>query len=158
MRRVVILGTGLLAVGAGFCAGRASKLKFPWAGELLNRPCGKTELEWRCATKGLRRDKPVVSGIYWTITSLRAEIRRKGVVVHANVALQPTKVITKTHEALVDGCRQASFYAEEHFGHGRERGQPFTHWRNLAVYLSVDGKPAMVAVGGKFQEVTRFPK
>ena len=37
-------------------------------------------------------------------------------------------------------------------------GKPFTYWKNIAIYLSVDGKPAMVAIGGQFQEVTRFPK
>ena len=91
MRRVVILGTGLLAVGAAFCAGRASapklKLKYPWAGELLNRPCGKTELEWRCATGGIRKDGDIPLTKAFVLRTLTAEIKPKGIVVRADVTV-----------------------------------------------------------------------
>ena len=160
MKRAVFLAVALAALGAAFAAGQATApgMKFPYAGAMLNGPCGRTELEWRCATAGIRSDKVVPAGIYWTIRSLCAEPRAKGLVVRANVELQADKVITDKRDALENGCWRAYEYALDHFGHGRGKGKPMTQWQNIAIYLSVNGKPAMVGVGGNFQEVSQFPK
>ena len=158
MKRLALYVAGMAVAAAAFAAGQATKLKFPWAGDALNRPCGKTELEWRLATKGIRKDEPVNLAGYWMIRELRPEIRAKGVVLHANVSLRPDKAITDRAEALRNGCWNVCDYGQRAFGHGKGKGKPFTYWKNIAIYLSVDGKPAMVAIGGQFQEVTRFPK
>ena len=157
MRRVVILGTGLLAVGAAFCAGRATahKLKYPWAGELLNRPCGKTELEWRCATKSLRKDADQALTKVFTLRSLVAEIKPKGVIVCADITRRPGAVVGPGHRgwnpALREACAAAFRQGRLRFGDGLGPDKPFTYWPGMAVLLSVDGTPAMKGVDGKYQ-------
>ncbi len=162
MRRVVILGTGLLAVGAAFCAGRASapklKLKYPWAGELLNRPCGKTELEWRCATGGIRKDGDIPLTKAFVLRTLTAEIKPKGIVVRADVTRRDGVVLHWAQRgwaaALRDACSRVNRLARQRFGDGTDETKPFANWNSLAVALTLDGLPAMQVVGGNQRTFT----
>jgi len=97
-RAIVIIGLVLvinMVVGSytAFCAGKeAAKpaLKFPWAGEKLNQPCGKTELEWLCATGGLRQDKPVRLSPAFSAERMIAVPANSGLAVKVYVAPNPS--------------------------------------------------------------------
>ena len=162
MKRLALYVAGMAVAAAAFAAGQATKLKFPWAGDALNRPCGKTELEWRCATAGIRADPPVTNGELWVVNSIAAEPRPKGLVLRRDVSPQNGVILRRGmpgwRGALGSGCRRGLSLAQARFGTGPGKGRAYDRWAHLAVYLSVDGAPSMVGVGGAFQEVTRFPK
>jgi hypothetical protein len=60
MGKRAIVSVVLLAAGAGIGATTGPALKFPWASEALNAPCGKTALEWKCLEAKIdARPKPL---------------------------------------------------------------------------------------------------
>jgi len=87
MKRTIVVAV-LLA--AGFCAGAASRpsMRWPWAGEKLNQPCNKTELEWRIATKDLRCE-PLHPTREWAITHILARPGSGGLLIQANIVRTP---------------------------------------------------------------------
>jgi len=86
MKRTAIL---LVVVAlAGFAAGQAvEKVKFPWVAEKdrarLNAPCGKTELEWRCATAKI--GEPTDFNGRFMLSGFDATPLPDGLLVKANV-------------------------------------------------------------------------
>ena len=149
--------TAILLAGT-FAAGReAAKLKFPWAGETLNRPCGKTEIEWRAATRGLSHDAPVPITPIFEVTAMRGEVKRQGLLVTANVRRREGVVHPYAcrgwAQGLRDACGAIHKQAVRRYGQGDAPGKPFYKWNGIAVMLYVDGNLSMQAVGGQYQGI-----
>ena len=83
---VAVLG---LVFGLGVAAEKKKPLKFPWAGEKLNEPCGKTKLEWKCITTQIRPSKPKRLTSHWDLAGFVAEPKKKGLLVTALVIRRP---------------------------------------------------------------------
>lgn len=64
MKRAIIV---LAILGVGVCAGLAAPevvKKFPWASDEMNKPCGKTELEYRCDLLAVKPTDTVIAGLF----------------------------------------------------------------------------------------------
>ena len=162
MKRTALVGWTLGIAALAFCAGRAGKLKFPYAGEALNSPCGKTMLEWRCETNSVRQDKPLAITNAFELISMSAKPSRKGLVVRANVRLREKVALQRGkpgwEEACRGACDQVYWLSQERFGEGRGYDtKVFHHWQHIAVGLSVDGKAVMQVVGGQHMLVKPKP-
>lgn len=94
MKRMILL---IAVVAAGsFCLGAAAekkKLKFPWAGEKLNKPCGKTELEWKCARAEMKPVAPTKLTKHFNLVAFGAKPQPNGLLVKALVVHRPKVVI-----------------------------------------------------------------
>jgi len=150
-----LLAAGVLVV-AGFAAGNAApKLKYPWAGEKLNEPCGKTVLEWKLATGSIRQDKSIPINKSFMLTGLTATPKPAGLVAQAEVRIRPGYKLRRGDPGWAkecqDACETIFYMVQERFGEGRGyEDKLFRYWSNLAIGLRVDGKPAMEAIEGKF--------
>ena len=147
MRRtpVLLAVAGLCAVA--FCAGRAVKLKFPWAGDALNRPCGKTELEWRCVSH--RISPPKSLGIEWQITHFVAEPKQKGLRLQVNLG-ERGKVSHATAMRALSLAKRRLF--QDHLDPFLKptmpkdpnrlypEASPFHDWKNVCLEVYVNGK------------------
>jgi len=91
MKRMVFVVGMVALVGVAFAAGNAApKLKFPWASEAMNKPCDKTELEWRCLANAIGGGgEPTKLSKEFTVVSLTAEPLTRGLRVKAVVAPRP---------------------------------------------------------------------
>jgi len=150
-----VLALGIVGFGlACFGAGRAAKLRFPWAGEALNRPCGKTMLEWKCATGGIRQDKPLKLTHHFALVELSATPKPRGVLVVGNIIRRKESradlIGDQAIAAYREACDEIFWLAQDRFGEGRGfEDKPFGHWKGIAVGLRLNGKPIMSVVRGK---------
>lgn len=91
MKRSIALLTvvALAAFALGQAAPKPKPLKFPWLNdaekEKLNADCGKTELEWRCATGKLITQPVNVVMPLMRLTGLVATPSKKGLAVAAEI-------------------------------------------------------------------------
>jgi len=162
MRKELFLAVALIGVGVAFAAGNAApKLKFPWAGEKLSADCGKTMLEWKVASAGLRSDPPIPLTSIFQMTALSAEVRPQGVVLTAKLARRPGVVHEYACHGWAQGLRDASAaihkQAIARYGAGSGPGTPFNNWNNLAAMVYVDEKLSMKSVVGHY-EVVKWPE
>jgi len=162
MKRAVFLAVALAALGVAFAAGNAvPKLKYPWAGEKLNADCGKSLLEWKAASAGLRDDPPIPLTSIFQMTALSAEVRPQGLVLTAKLIRRPGVVHEYACHGWAQGLRDASAAIHKQviarYGAGSGPGTPFTNWNNLALLLYVDDTLSMKCVAGH-QEVVLWPK
>ena len=86
------LPVSLLSIALGVALGAAPappKLKFPYAPAELNRPCGRTELEWQCLLKSMRPCTPIKLNRSWNIIRFEAKPESKSLLVAAEIAPRP---------------------------------------------------------------------
>ncbi len=142
----------LSIAGLAFAAGNAApkvKLKFPYAGAKLNQPCGKTEFEWRCATKGIRRDKPHKLSRYFDLVRLRAMPRKKGLLVRAEIVRRPGKTDYGDSSLVSMAVRDLERLMPDRFGFDRPSdGEPFWRGKDRRLELFVKGKLVAVQEDG----------
>lgn len=156
--KIILVAAGF---GVSFCLGAAvkPKLKFPYAGPELNKPCGKTELEWRCATRGVRDDKPITLTTQFSMVGLSAEPRAKGLLVDAHLERRAGILLPYAcrgwNAALRDAAKTAYAHALRRFGTGKELGKPMTNWNDICVRLHLDDRIAMIALEGQFDALKR---
>jgi len=158
MKRPALVILILMACAACFATGNAApKMKYPWAGAVLNAPCGKTLLEWKIATGGVRNDSPVVLTRIFEMTAMSAEIKPRGLVVTAQARRRAGVVhpcpCKGWCQALRDACAAVHKQVVRRYGNGSGPGTPFHHWNGLAVVLYVEGNLSMRAVSGHFTNV-----
>jgi len=91
MRRIVLVVGMIALAGAAFAAGNVvPKLKFPWASEALNKPCDKTELEWRCLANAIpAQAKPAKLTRAYDMVELQAKPAKEGLLLKIVVAPRP---------------------------------------------------------------------
>lgn len=78
----------IVALAVGVCIGQqVADKKFPWASDDLNKPCGKTELEWRCAISRID-PRPVAIKDRFEVLALDAEPKESGMTVKVAVGLK----------------------------------------------------------------------
>lgn len=160
MKRTVLL---VLLVSA-FAVGAASRpaLKFPWAGEALNRLRTMTELEWRVSTNAIRRGKTIPLTKHFILIGLTATIKEQGLVVKAEAVTRPNLKLRpgtgEWEQACRDACNEAFWMVQERFGEGRGfDDKAFGHWQNIALGLIVNDMPMMEVIGGNGRMIPQQP-
>ena len=133
----------ILIASAAFCAGKeaATKpaLKFPWAGEKLNQPCGKTELEWICATRSFRPKKALRIYDLWDINAMVVEPSKGG--MNITVDLSPHKGSNLAPGKWAGALSNALMYLARDKLKPQFPGIPFDiDYTNMRCKLYVNGK------------------
>ena len=148
---IAVTVVSVLALGSRIAGRPASrpKLKYPYAGERLNQPCGKTLLEWQCATQQVRC-KPLTPTKEWEITHLLAVPRPNGVLIQANIVRVKGFTDRAAHRWLHRAKEAVYKEAKQRFlsppgGWPKPAGpiprkDPFDGWRNCRVEIYVDGR------------------
>lgn len=137
MKRLALL---LLISATCFAAGQAApKLKFPWAGDKLNEPCGKTELEWRCATSGIDA-RPVRLNRYSSLVGLKYEPHADGLVVKAAIDIKKSKMPKPTVGSLAG----ASVLRMAQKDIGRHEKGVLDSFKHLRIEVYAHGKKLQV--------------
>jgi len=128
-----------------FAAGNAvPKLKYPYAGDALNAPCGKTLLEWRCAESRLDcRTTPMNRD--WALDVFLVEAHPGGVLAKINLSHRHPKASMGTvQEAFYNAqCRlEKEVLAEPPAGPGELRvgDKPFAGLSSTRIEFYADGK------------------
>jgi len=131
----------LMAIALGFAFGAQpppAKLKFPYAPAELNRPCGRTELEWQCLLKSMRPSAPTRLNRRWSIIRFEAKPEPKGLLVAAEIAPRPGNDHGPADKDWQTQMKYVS-WAVEHAAYRRflklEEGSP-----HLTLRLHFDGK------------------
>lgn len=138
----------VVALLVGFAVGQAvEKLKFPYVSKELNAPCGKTEFEWRCATKNLRPGEPPAQlTAEFDMTALVAEPGPDGLTIKVNAKMKPGIALTPKQSEWLPrveyATRNAVWQAQERFGDGKGKSKAFADTKNLTVEFYIDGKLA----------------
>lgn len=149
---VLVAGVALGAVGA--------KLKFPYAGEALNEPCGRTELEWRCAAQSWAAEEPRVITDQFLLVSAAYQAKPKGLLVDLHVTRRPGILLPYASrgwtEALTGAVGHARRTVLRHIGTGSVIGHPFVKGNDLAVRVYLDGQLSMTVIYGQVATV-RWP-
>ena len=145
MRKELFLAVALIGVGVAFAAGNAApKLKFPYAGDALNQPCGRTLLEWRCLEK--RVDcRPVPMNRDWALDIFLIEPQPAGLLAKMNISKRHAKASPST---VQDGIYQAQCRLEKEIlpeppagpGEIRVGDKPFAGLASTRIEFYVDGK------------------
>jgi len=139
MKRIGFTLIVLAVAGLSFAAGKEAGLKFPYVGEKLNEPCGKTEFEWRCLQGSIiQNPKPIVINSAWDMLHFEAKPQPGGLLVMANLGrrkgntVQPRKRgwLRSIDSAMTD-CYQMTYKRFAKF-------DPL--YVNLEIRLHVDGK------------------
>ncbi|MHC4718505.1 MAG: hypothetical protein ACYS5V_16160 [Planctomycetota bacterium] len=121
MKRITLATALISLAGLGFAAGQAvPKVRFPWASADLNKPCGKTELEWRCVANAIGGPgKPAKLSREYKLVQLWAKPTRKGLSVTASIQPRPpfkARPNTKTWWKQMDhNSRLAMHHARRRF-------------------------------------------
>ncbi len=155
MRKVAFAGI-MLASGFALGAG-AAKLKFPYAGKALNQPCGKTELEWRCAVQSAARAESEPITGQFELLAMTFTPKAKGLVVDVHVRRREGILLPYAARGWTKALSAAADYgyrhAIRHIGTGTTLGRPFVGWNSIAVRVYLDGRLSMQALEGKYQTV-----
>ena len=147
MKRIALVLTVLVVAFGSFAAGQATKpvLKFPWAGEALNKDCGKTELEWKLAANRIEQlPAPIKLTKEFNLVHLVGTPTAEGLNVKANVVvregMKPLPFGNQGYHAQMEmATRMAMWQVQERFGNGRQAAGVFEDCKNLAIELYVDG-------------------
>ena len=150
MRRTALILAVAAIAAASFAAGQAAKLKFPWAGDILNGPCGKTLLEWKCQANAIRCE-PLKPTKEWRVTHLYATLHQRGVLVRANITRTPGHTDGNRarwlHRAKESVYREAKSRFAPWLLPPKDAKAPFQRapaleWDHCRVEVYVDGKAA----------------
>jgi len=161
MRRMSTVVLVVLAAGIAFAAGQAApKLKFPWAGEKLNAPCNRTELEWRCAANRIEQlPAPVKLCREFDLIHLVGQPASKGMEIKANLTPRPkVKIDTSAGawDALMSHATTCVLWqARTRFGSGATDKDPMDDFADVAMSVYINGELAATRTAEGMKVVMR---
>lgn len=120
------------------------KPKYPYVSEALNKPCGKTEFEWRCLENSIfHKPQPVLLNREFELLHIEAQPSSEMLLVRANVTRRKGVTEGPGHKQwgriLNIGTIAVLRQVYRRFGEGDKLDSPFVHFRNLRMQFYLDG-------------------
>ena len=146
---------------AVFAAGNAvPKLRFPWAGEKLNEPCDRTELEWRCVANRIEQlPAPIKLCREFDLIHLVAVPMAKGMEIKANL-LPRLKIKIDTspggwNSLMSHATTCVLWQARTRFLGGATDKEPLDDFADVAMRLYIEGELVATRTAQGMQLVTK---